>query len=427
MVPKTVRRKFLGILGLGLATLAGVRPFAQAFSNGGGIMLAPTDSHAVTAGNTRFAVDLYRKLRAGSGNLFFSPFSLSAALGMTAVGAKGETARQMTESLHLPEGEAAHDGFRALNASINGSKGEAPRPYQLLTANALWAQKGDHFLPAFLKTAKEGYDAGLHEVDFTHDTEGARKTINTWVEEKTRDKIKELIGPSVLTPATALVLTNAIYFKADWRDPFSEGMTRKDDSFTKADGKKVPVVMMKQAAPKSYGYFDGGTFQMLELPYAGGTLAMDVVLPKEAGGLPAIEASLSEVKLSEWTGKLTPQSVQVELPKFRLEESFELSRVLVDLGMTLPFDASKADFSGMNGRKDLAISAVIHKAFVDVSEKGTEAAAATGMVMTRSSVMIRPKFVTFRADHPFLFLIRDLKTGSVLFLGRLVEPKDVAG
>ena len=381
------------------------------------------DAISVREGNTRFALGLYGKLRTGKGNLFFSPFSLSSALAMTAAGAKGETAREMGLALHLPQGDLAHAGFRSLNDSINGGKDEPARPYSLLTANALWAQKGDHFLPGFLKTARESYDAALNEVDFKGDCEAARKLINTWVEGKTRDRIKDLIGPSVLSPVTALVLVNAIYFKADWRDKFSESMTNLQDMFTKADGSKVPLAMMRQDEAKPYGYFDGGSFQMVELPYVGGSLAMDLILPKAAGGLPALEASLTVANLSRWIGKLSPQAVKVELPRFRLEESFELSRVLSDLGLERAFDASRADFSGMTGRRDLAISAVVHKAFVDVSEKGTEAAAATGVMMKATAIVARPQFVTFRADHPFLFLIRDLKSGSVLFLGRLVDPK----
>ncbi len=420
------RRKLLGLLtiGMAMATATGLRSIALAHSNGGNLVLtSESDTNAVLSGNTRFALDLYGKLRTGSGNLFFSPFSLSSALAMTAAGAKGETSREMIQTLHLPEGESAHVGFRKLNESINGAENEPARPYTLLTSNALWSRKGDHFLAEFLTTARESYDAGLNEVDFRGDTERARKTINARVAEKTRDKIKELIGPSVLSPATALVLTNAIYFKADWRDTFPEYLTNKNDAFTKADGRATPVNMMRQSESKPYAYWDGGSFRMLQLPYLGGTLAMDILLPKTADGLPALEAMLTEAKLTEWTGKLTSQPVKVELPKFRLEESFELSHILKDLGMVRAFDGSTADFSGMTGNRELAISAVIHKAFVDVSEKGTEAAAATAVTMTRSAMVARPQFVTFRADHPFLFLIRDLRSGSVLFLGRLVEPK----
>ena len=424
MVGAISRRKILGLPALGMAMAAGLRSLAQAHSNGGTLMLATeSDTKGVLSGNTRFALDLYGKLRDGSGNLFFSPFSLSSALAMTAAGAKGETSREMIQTLHLPEGKSTHASFRKLNESINGAENEPARPYALLTANALWSQKGDHFLAEFLTTARDDYDAGLNEVDFRGDTEGARKTINAWVEEKTREKIKELIGQSVLKPATALVLTNAIYFKADWRDTFPESLTNKNDSFTKADGRTSPVTMMRQTGSKPYAYWDGGSFRMLELPYVGGSFAMDILLPKSADGLPALEAMLTESKLTEWTRKLTSQPVKVEMPKFRLEESFELSKILQDLGMVRAFDGSIADFSGMTGNRELAISAVIHKAFVDVSEKGTEAAAATAVTMFRSSVVARPQFVTFRADHPFLFLIRDLRNGSVLFLGRLVDPK----
>jgi serpin B len=389
-------------------------------------------SNPAVEGNTRFALDLYGRLREDQGNRFFSPYSVSTALAMTYAGARGETAREMAEVLHftLPP-DRLHPAFHALIDHINGASGTQPggegkpkdqtRPYKLLTANALWGDRGDEFLPGFLDLVRSQYGAGLRPVDFRHAAEEARRTINAWVEEQTQGKIKDLIQPSDIDASTSLVLTNAIYFKGDWAHPFEESRTRKDAPFTTTGGRKVNVPLMTQTRP--FPYLDGGTFQLLELPYARDELSMVVLLPKDVDGLPALEAQLSEANLTGWLGRTTRPPVMVELPKFSLTETLQLADVLGRMGMPRAFDPARADFSGMNGKRDLSISRVIHKAFVDVNEKGTEAAAATAVTMTRAAAIVPPKPVTFRADHPFIFLIRDRATGSILFLGRLVEPK----
>jgi serine protease inhibitor len=374
----------------------------------------------VVQGNNRFAVDLFGKTKGRPGNLFFSPYSISTALAMTYAGAGGETARQMAATLRFPvDGEALHASFAKLDAGIDG--GNETRPYQLSTANALWGQQGLAYRPDFLKLTESDYRAGLHPVDFASDPEAARRLINAWVEERTHDKIKDLIPSFAIRKDTDLVLTNAIYFKGAWASPFQK-MATKDEEFTTDQGKVLVPTMHQQA---QFGYLDGAEedFQALDLPYAGGSLSMVVLLPRKADGLAAFEASLTASKLEGWLAKLSRQKVEVALPRFKLECGLDLAGTLKSLGMTLAF-GREADFSGMTTDRRLSISAVIHKAFADVNEEGTEAAAATAVVMVTRAMMPSPKPpLVFKADHPFLFLIRDVPSGSILFLGRVANPK----
>jgi serpin B len=389
----------------------------------------PDSVGPVVEENTRFAFDLYGRLRAKTGNRFISPYSISIALAMTYAGARGETAGQMALTLHfaLPP-DRLHPAFHTLIGHINGDASavggtRAParryQRYELVTANALWGDQGDTFLPEFLDLTRVSYGAGLHQVDFRHASTQAVKVINAWVEKQTQDKIRDLLAPSDVSPATSLVLTNAIYFKGDWASPFVDTMTRKDGMFTAPGGRKVPTPLMRQTG--KFPYFDGETFQLLEMPYAGSTVAMVVLLPKAPDGLGALEARLTASNLSTWLGKTSRSNVAVEFPRFTVTETVRLAAVLREMGMPLAF--AGGDFSGMNGQRNLAFSEVIHKAFVDVNEKGTEAAAATAVVMSAGSSAREPKIIKFLADRPFVFLIRDLATGSILFLGRLVEPK----
>ena len=371
----------------------------------------------VVRGNNQFAFDLYARLRDQPGNIFLSPYSISTALAMTYAGARGETAEQMAGTLHFTASpERLHGAFRALVGQING-RGE-DRPYTLAVANALWGQEGDPFRPEFLRLLAEDYGAGLRRVDF-RSGEQARRVINEWAEGQTGGKIKDLLQPPHPTPDTSLVLTNAIYFKGDWAGPFPKGAT-KDEIFTVTEDKRIPVPMMRRVG--RLGYLDGGGFQALALPYAGDALSMVVLLPKETGGLAEFERSLTAEALSDWLAKLRPHRVDVALPKFKVEAGFELQKALSAMGMPVAFSGD-ADFSGINGRRDLFISAVIHKAFVDVNEEGTEAAAATAVLMPRSAAARPEPLMTFRADHPFVFLIRDKPTGSILFLGRVTNPQ----
>jgi serpin B len=376
----------------------------------------------IVQGNNAFAVELYAKLRAQEGNLFFSPYSISAALAMTHAGARGKTETQMTEALHFPrqradDREQFHQAFGAIIKDLNARGGEGR--YELIIANALWGQKGYEFLKGFLRCIEDNYDGRLEEVDFAGDTESARRTINAWVEQKTRDKIKDLIPKGVLNQLTRLVLTNAIYFKGNWAHQFKKEKT-KDAPFTLAGGKKVDTPMMNQMG--RFGYMEMEDFQGLELPYVNNELSMIIFLPKQAGGLADFETKLTAENLSQWQAKLRKREVIVSVPKFKETCQFSLADVLKQLGMTDAFSPAEADFSGMNGRKELFISEVIHKAFVDVNEEGTEAAAATGVVVGLTSMGPKETPV-FRADHPFLFLIRDNKSGSILFIGRVMNPK----
>ncbi|NQT51969.1 serpin family protein [bacterium] len=384
------------------------------------VLAAPpaADVKGVVAGNNAFALDLYAKLSQEKGNLFFSPYSISTALAMTYAGARGNTETQMATALHFGLGqEPLHAAFHNL---LEATRGGDKRGYQLSVANALWGQQGYGFLDQFLKVTQAHYGAGLRQVDFRGATEAARQRINLWVEKQTNGKIKDLIQPGILDELTRLVLTNAIYFKGDWASQFKKAATR-DAPFTLAGGKTTTAPLMYQR--QKFGYAESRDAQALEMPYVGEDLSMIVLLPRKADGLAALEASLSADTLNGWLGRMRhPRTVRVYLPRFKMTSAFRLGQQLKVMGMPDAFNARKADFSGMDGREDhLYIAAVIHKAFVEVNEEGTEAAAATAVVMKARSARI-PRDPVFRADRPFLFLIRHKPTGSILFMGRVADP-----
>ncbi len=374
---------------------------------------------SVAEGNSQFAVDLYGKLRNQPGNLFFSPSSISTALAMTYAGARGETADQMARVLHFPSPQdKLPEGFRWLHAAL---RPVAEKPgYRLNVANRLWGQQGYHFLPDFLAVTRDSFHAELAEVDFIGNTELARETINEWVEKQTQDKIKDLVTRGVLTDLTRLVLTNAIYFKGDWTRPFPKAATR-DEIFQVSSDQTTTAPLMHKTDDFKFAAVDG--LKALELPYGNGDLSTVVLLPDEIDGLSALEQKLSYESLTRWTSGLQKRKVQVFLPRFKLTSDFSLSTVLAAMGMPLAFDAKRADFTGISTQEELYISAVLHKAFVDVNEEGTEAAAATGVVMAARAAMIPTEPPLFRADHPFVFLIVDNRTKSILFLGRVINPK----
>jgi serpin B len=387
---------------------------------GGGLMSAnePNDKKADVAalvkGDNVFAFDLYNQLRAKEGNVFFSPYSISTALAMTYAGARGDTAEEMAKALHitLPPDEL-HRAEAALLAALTGA-GKS-RGYQLSIANALWGQQGYGFKEDYLKLTQTSYGAGLRQIDFAGNTEAARQAINAWVAKETQDKIKDLFQKGVLNANTRLVLTNAIYFKGDWASQFKKDLTREEEFQTGTDKVKTPL--MHQTA--RFKYLDADGLQALELSYVGKELSMVVLLPKKVDGLAELEKSLSAEKVAGWLGKLREQEVVVALPKFKTTCEYSLKEPLAALGMMKAFGPT-ADFSGINGKKDdLFIQAVVHKAFVDVNEEGTEAAAATGIAVGVRAVPVR---AVFRADHPFVFLIRDTRNDSVLFLGRVTNP-----
>jgi serpin B len=374
--------------------------------------------------NNKFALNLYAKLKSTEGNLFFSPYSISTALAMTYAGAKGQTARQMVDVLNFPtkseehkpylSQEQFHCDFGKIIKDMN-ARGTEDK-YELSVANALWGQKGYEFLDEFLDLVKSNYDGGLNEVDFVEATEQARQTINMWVEEKTKDKIKELIKEGVLSSMTRLVLTNAIYFKGNWASQFDEEQTI-DAPFYVSASEEIVVPMMNQKG--EFGYTETGDLQALELPYVEDELSMVIVLPKAKDGIDEVEEELTEEELAGWMEKLREREVVVSIPKFKMTQELSLAEVLQSMGIVDAF-TSVADFSGMNGKRDLFISAVIHKAYVDVNEEGTEAAAATAIGMRLTAIEEPPP--VFRADHPFIFIIRDKVTDSILFLGRVINP-----
>jgi serpin B len=382
---------------------------------------AASDQAEAARGNNVFAIELYGQLRNRSGNLFFSPESISTALAMTYAGARADTAAEMAKTLHftLPPGQL-HSAMGALLRDRNA----AHDGYQLKEADALWVQTGYSLLPEFLKLSKDNYLAGLNQVDFKGATEASRQTINRWVEQRTENKIRELLQPRSLNTDTRLVLTNAIYFKGNWEEQFKKEDTKNED-FRLSATRAIKTALMHMT--KGFNYFDGGSFQALEIPYKKKSLSMIVLLPQAMEGLSAFEQSLTPAKMQQLLAQLRPaQTVIVTIPKFKMEAQFRLRDTLTAMGMKEAFDMEKADFSGVASREtmqrdgNLYINAVIHKAYVDVNEEGTEAAAATAVTVTLSAV--RPTPPIFRADHPFMFVIRDNRSGSILFIGRVTNP-----
>ncbi|UCH93161.1 MAG: serpin family protein [Candidatus Aminicenantes bacterium] len=370
----------------------------------------------VAEGNTAFALDLYQELKDARGNIFFSPYSISTALAMTYAGARGNTAKQMADVLHFTlDQNELHPAFARLEALLN--EVQTRGDLQLHVANSLWPQEGYPFLKEYLALVKKHYGVAITPLDYQGAAEEARKIINQWVEEKTKDRIKNLIQPGVLDALTRLVLTNAIYFKGNWASQFDEKRTQ-EDTFYLLSGKTIRTPLMAQ--DQEFAYSENEFLQVLELPYVGETLSMLVLLPKKNNGLPELEKQLAPGALKRWTTGLKKQKVKVFLPKFKMTSQFSLAKTLASMGMDDAF-ALKADFSGMDGRKWLYIGAVIHKAFVDVNEEGTEAAAATAVVMRIRMARPTPP-PTFRADHPFIFLIRENTTRSILFMGRVLDP-----
>ena len=368
----------------------------------------------IVSGNTEFALELYRALGTTSGNLFSSPYSISTALAMTYAGARGNTATQMARALHfLLEQEMLHSSFAALQARLNQL--ESTHDIQLKIANTLFPHKRYAFLEEFLTLTKQFYGARITPLDYAN-PEAARQTINTWVEDKTESKIKDLIPPRILDDLTRLVLVNAIYFKGNWANPFYENIT-SEAPFWIASDRHVDARMMSQK--DTFKYFEDANLQVLELPYIGNDLSMLILLPREIGGLEKLETRLTRETLDRWINNLRMREVIVCLPRFEMTFPFRLDDTLQTLGLVDAFDMNKANFSGMDGSRELYIGAVLHKAFVAVDEKGTEAAAATAVIMQLRAMTIPP---TFRADHPFVFLIRENSTGSILFLGRMVAP-----
>jgi serpin B len=373
------------------------------------------DLTELVAGNSAFAFDLYQALRDETGNLFFSPYSISVALAMTYAGARGETERQMAETLHftLPQ-EQLHPAFNALDLELRSEEGD---DFKLHIANAIWGQIGYSFLSEFLDVLARSYGAGMRLLDFQKEPEASRQTINDWVSEQTEDKIQDLIPSDGVTRDTTLVLSNAIYFDAEWERQFSKERTA-DRVFNTLDGREVTVPMMSLPEPTSLPYAAGQGYQAVELPYKGGEMSMVILIP-DVGQFETFEAALDAGRVEEMLGELELVQVDLKLPKFSYESSFGLAQKLAAMGMPNAFEG--ADFSGMDGTRELFISDVFHKAFVAVDEAGTEAAAATAVVVGRMAVPIVD--VHLVVDRPFIFLIRDVNNGTVLFVGRVLNPQ----
>jgi len=381
-----------------------------------------TDLALLVEGNSVFAFNLYQALKAGNENFFYSPYSISLALAMTYAGARGETEQQMADTLHftLPQ-DRLHPAFNSIDTELGkrgqGAEGEDDEGFRLHVANAIWGQKDYQFLPTFLDVLAENYGAGLRPADFAREPEQSRITINEWVSEQTEGKIKDLVPQGLIHSLTRLVLTNAIYFNAAWSYPFKESMT-KEEPFYLLDGSEVTVLMMEQTE-NFVGYTEGEGYQAVELPYKGHELSMVILLPREEN-FEQFEGALSYQLVDSILEALEHDHINLEMPRFSFKSEFSLSETLAAMGMPDAFSAGAADFSGMTGNRELSIQEVVHKAFVSVDEAGTEAAAATAVTMPTSAPPEEP--IVVNINRPFIFLIRDIETGSLLFMGRVLNP-----
>ncbi|HWU42662.1 MAG TPA: serpin family protein [Bdellovibrio sp.] len=378
-------------------------------------VLTFAQTNKISEANNQFAFDLYKLNAKESGNLIFSPISIEAALAMTAAGAQEETLKQMLATLHLKPGY--HNEFKTLLADLKGGK-----DFQLQLANRIWGKMGSAYNPTFLKVLLDNYGADLTPLDFQKQPEPSRLKINQWVSEKTQQKIKDLLPPGSIDPEiTDLVLTNAIYFKGNWINPFEKELTTNGDfHISTSSKKKTPFMHLTE----HFKYAENPEMQYVSLPYKGDELEMDIFLPTPKASLAKIERTWGVQKFFDLIKSASTEEVVVSLPKFKTESRFDLNKDLTKLGMPLAFDTKRANFQGMrklSSGENLYISSVVHKAFVDVNETGTEAAAATAVMMAVSAAMAEPPKI-FNADHPFLFFIRHTKSNAILFMGRFSEP-----
>ena len=400
-------------------------------------MAGTAQVQSLVAGNTTFALNLYSELATNSGDLFFSPYSISTCLAMLYAGASGNTQQQMSQVLGFGANQQQFATlFGQLQAEL--ATDQQANAIALDIANALWTQEGFPFLPAFLETATNQYQASVNQTDFTTpaDDVAATQTINDWVAQQTQNKIQNILPPGSINPLTRLVLANAIYFQGSWTWSF-EATNTSTQPFYLSSGAYVEAPLMHQPSPTNqfgvspadtpmFNYMEINDFQALELPYASNQVSMLLLLPSQVDGLGQMEQELSPALLSNVLAQMTLAHVDIFLPRFTLESSFELSNTLAAMGMPDAFMPGVADFSGIDGQTDLSLTHVFHKAWGEVNEQGTKAAGATVGTVGTSGVMRSSVFV-FRADHPFLFFIRDTQTGSLLFLGRLANPTSSAG
>ncbi|MEZ0396774.1 MAG: serpin family protein [Anaerolineales bacterium] len=440
MNPWRILLSFLALLGLALSSCspsvpspvvpAAEPPSGQTAASNLGRNLSPAvpagDSAQLVADNTAFAFDFYAAVRGDDGNLICSPYSLSLALAMTYAGARRETERQMAATLHfsLPQ-ERLHPAFNALDLELANRPAQAAdvdpqNRFELSLVNALWGQQGLGFQPDFLDTLALNYGAGMRLVDYAADPEAARQAINRWTSQETRQRIEELLPRGILDYDTRLVLVNVIFFQAGWLFPFDETLTSQA-SFTRLDGSQVQVPRMAMRETPTLAYASGDGWQAVSLPYAGRMAEMVVIVP-DPGRFTDFEAGLNAGRYAQILAGLQPRAVRVEMPAFEFSRDFMLRETLRQMGMDEPFTPGLADFSGMTTEEALFISQVVHKAFISVDEAGTEAAAATAVVMARESAVLSDAEVVLTIDRPFFFIIRDAPTGTILFLGRVLDP-----
>lgn len=374
---------------------------------------------SLVQGNTTFALDMYQKVRDNEGNIFFSPYSISTAFAMTFAGAQCETQKQMAGVFHFSLDPCQlHPSFSELQTHFQ--RLQENNPFRLNIANAIWIQEGYQLLQTFEELNQKYYQANMFNLNFRQDPDGSRLKINDWIEDKTKGKIQDLLPSGAVNTLTRLVLTNTIYFKAEWQNTFSPHST-KDQDFWITPEEKIKVQMMSQK--ERFGYWENDTLQILEMPYIRKDLSMVVFLPQKKDGLPDLESKLNTETLKIWISKLIQQQVNVFFPKFTTTQNIDLKKILNDLGMVDAF-TENADFSGIEPKNELYITDALHKAFIDVDELGTEAAAATAVSVDVTSIL-PPKIIPeFRADHPFIYLIKDNQTGSILFMGRLKRPAE---
>ncbi len=391
-----------------LTLLSQILPFALPAT----AQTSPTLAHDVASGHNNFAIDLYQALGQKDGNLFFSPLSISTALSMTYAGAKNQTATDMQKVMHFPASDSAlHQGNMVLQMLLENKLSENG---QLTLANALWPDLNEPLLESFVANLKQYYGAAYQTLDFSSDPGLALNTINQWVEEKTHGRIVDLLGPGDITERTSLVLTNAIVFDGLWKQAFDPAKTVPLD-FHLPDGGSIKVQAMVQTS--EFMHADLGEFRVLEMPFKGTETSFLIVLPDDVDGLADLEKELSPSAINQWRAQMRETELKLVLPRFEMTERVELSEVLTELGMGIAFSGD-TDFTGISAQKGLAISKVIHQATFRINEEGAEAAAATAVIMLRSSILTAP----FEVDHPFLFMIRHQETGSIIFMGRMMNP-----
>ncbi|MEO0263005.1 MAG: serpin family protein [candidate division WOR-3 bacterium] len=362
--------------------------------------------------NNKFAFELYFKLKDKEENIFFSPFSINSAFLIVYEGSRGNTKKEIEDVFGFPEEKIRRPNFARIFNEIN----REDKKYTLYTANALWVQKDFRILKEYKEIIKKYYISEIENLDFAGETEKSRQIINSWVSEKTRGKIKDLIPQGGLNALTRAVITNAIYFKGNWLKKFDEKNTKEEDFFV-SEEKRIKVPMMKMEK-EIFNYFEDDKLQVIEIPYDGEEVSMFIFLPKSLD-INSINEYLNYEKFKEIKENIRREEVDIYIPKFKMETKYLLNNVLYEMGIKDAFSEIDADFSGISGKKELFISNVYHKAYIEVNEEGTEAAAATGIVVEITAVRFRK---IFKADHPFVFLIYDKKLENILFLGRIVNP-----